>query len=56
MIRIYQEFETEAEAEKYRDGVYRAYSPMGYSTHIVISFDERLKRWVAYGGRAESCD
>jgi hypothetical protein len=62
MIRLHAEFDTEAEAELWRDGMYRAYHPAGYSTHITISKAARVRNgvseqvWVAYGSRAESCD
>jgi hypothetical protein len=63
MIRLYAEFETEAEAETWVEGMYRSYPPLGYSTHLVISKVEHSRitganvtRWVAHGSRAESCD
>ena len=56
MIRYYERFDTEDEAEKYRDDLYAAYHPAGYSTHVQIRFDTVSKKWIAWGGRAESCD
>ena len=36
MISIHEEFDTEAEAIAFRDRMYQAYHPLGYSTHIRI--------------------
>lgn len=36
MIRLHAEFDTQKEAELWRDGMYRSYHPLGYSTHITI--------------------
>lgn len=67
MIRLHCEFDTLAEAKLWRDGMDRAYHPMGYDTYILIEQRERtvIDRdggmrpeiyWVAWGSRAESCD
>lgn len=63
MIRLYQEFATEADAIAWREAMYRAYHPLGYSTHITIAkatgmglAGEAVTKWIAHGSRAESCD
>lgn len=67
MIRLHAEFDTQEEAELWRDGMYMSYHPAGYSTHITIerrtrkigtdrSLPEFETYWVAWGSRAESCD
>ena len=56
MIAYYALFDSKEAAEKYRDELYQAYHPAGYSTHIRIDYDAHEKKWIASGGRAESCD
>lgn len=64
MIRLYQEFDSEAAAIAWRDQMYQAYHPAGYSTHIQIKKVTSVQlaagtsgeRWIAHGSRAESCD
>jgi hypothetical protein len=62
MIRLHAEFDSLGEAELWRDGMYAAYPPQGYSTHLVITRATRVvdgvteEVWVAYGSRAASCD
>lgn len=56
MIRIYETFDTEAEAVAFRDRYYRNYHPAGYGTHITIEQDRTTGKWRAYGSRSHSCD
>ena len=56
MIRIFETFDTEAEANAFRDRMYEAYHPAGYGTFIRVEYDGFEKQWVAHGTRAESCD
>lgn len=62
VIRLHAEFDTEAAAELWRDGMYRAYNPAGYSTWIRIEKETHVvngvtgELWIAWGWRAESCD
>ena len=56
MIAYYELYDTKEEAEAFRDRVYNSYHPLGYGTHIRIDYDADRKKWIAHGGRAESCD
>ncbi len=65
MIRIYETFATQAQAEAFKARYYDSYHPMGYGTHIAIkevevppspSFPKGEKRWLASGSRGSSCD
>ena len=57
MIRLHCEFDTYAEAVLWTEGMYRAYPPEGYSTHIriekVTKWDGRFQDtetvWLAFG-------
>ena len=56
MIYIHQEFDTEEEANTFRENMYDSYHPMGYGTHIDVRLDEKSGKWVAHGSRSHSCD
>jgi len=54
MIRIHEEFATQAEAEAFRDRYYINYNPCGYGTRIDIKLVDG--KWIAAGSRYDSCD
>lgn len=58
MIRIHETFETEEQAEAFRERYYASYHPMGYGTMIRVEpvIVDGKERWVASGSRSESCD
>lgn len=64
MIHIYEAFDTEAEAEAFKERYYRNFHPWGYGTHIKIyspaeqHFNDRRDqgKWIAIGSRSASCD
>lgn len=51
MIRLHAEFDTREEAELWRDGMYRSYHPLGYSTHITIA-EKTIERCSGCGSTA----
>jgi hypothetical protein len=61
MVYIYETFDSQHDAELYRDRYYRSYHPVGYGTHIAIHAPDKHRprdpdKWVAIGSRGSGCD
>lgn len=61
MINIYETFDSEEDAEAFKERYYQNYHPWGYGTHIDIDAPDAARakdadKWVASGYRSASCD
>lgn len=59
MVRIHEEFLSEANAVEWRDAYLRSYHPAGYGTSLSIlppSARSGRQHWTVAGSRYSSCD
>jgi len=51
-----EEFNSEEDANAWRDAYYNSWHPLGYGTVIHVKQSEKTGKWVADGYRWDSCD